>query len=346
MIQLTNVEKSFPHKGQLVHAVNDVTLSIEAGEIFGLIGYSGAGKSTLLRCMNLLEKPTSGRVVVDGQELTTLSKGALQKARRKIGMIFQHFHLLSSATVADNIAFPLRLEGMSRSDIKTRVEEMLHVVGLDGYESKYPSQLSGGQKQRVAIARALANKPDILLCDEATSALDPETTGSILKLLLDINRTLRLTIVIVTHQMEVVREICDRVAVMSEGKIVETGSVADILVNPTHPVTRRLTGMAAESAKRSFAELAEADASIVQIAFQGSLTYEPVLADVAVQTGCRFSILQGSIDLLKDVPYGRLTLKWTGDEASRRRAIMSLQARGCTVTAYESETETEVGASC
>lgn len=326
MIELVNLSKSYREKKQVLHAVKDVNLTVRKGEVFGLIGYSGAGKSTLLRCMNLLERPTAGQVLIDGMDITKLSARDLQKSRRKIGMIFQHFHLLSSATVEQNIAFPLRLERLPKATIRARVRELLELVGLTGYERKYPSQLSGGQKQRVAIARALANEPKVLLCDEATSALDPETTKSILALLTDINRKLGLTIVIVTHQMEVVREVCDRVAVMADGQIVESGTVADIFLSPENEITKGLFGQSSGVAAGSFA-----DADVVDITFTGDVTYEPVLSQVAQQSGCQFSILRGSVDLLKDVPYGRLTLKWMGDAANRRRAIMTLEARGCQV---------------
>ncbi len=225
MINLKGITKVYGKGSNAATALSGLNLSIEKGEIFGVIGHSGAGKSTLIRCINLLERPTEGEVWVDGVELTSLNQGQLQEQRRKIGMIFQHFNLLSSATVYDNIAFPLRLAGTSRTAIDTKVKDLLALVGLEEHKDKFPSQLSGGQKQRVGIARALASDPDVLLCDEATSALDPQTTDSILKLLLDINKRFHLTIVLITHEMHVIQSICDRVAVIHGGGIVEQGSM-------------------------------------------------------------------------------------------------------------------------
>lgn len=238
MINLKGITKVYGKGSNAATALSGLNLSIEKGEIFGVIGHSGAGKSTLIRCINLLERPTEGEVWVDGVELTSLNQGQLQEQRRKIGMIFQHFNLLSSATVYDNIAFPLRLAGTSRTAIDTKVKDLLALVGLEEHKDKYPSQLSGGQKQRVGIARALASDPDVLLCDEATSALDPQTTDSILKLLLDINKRFHLTIVLITHEMHVIQSICDRVAVIHGGGIVEQGKVTEVFLKPQHEVTR------------------------------------------------------------------------------------------------------------
>lgn len=238
MINLKGITKVYGKGSNAATALSGLNLSIEKGEIFGVIGHSGAGKSTLIRCINLLERPTEGEVWVDGVELTSLNQGQLQEQRRKIGMIFQHFNLLSSATVYDNIAFPLRLAGTSRTAIDTKVKDLLALVGLEEHKGKYPSQLSGGQKQRVGIARALASDPDVLLCDEATSALDPQTTDSILKLLLDINKRFHLTIVLITHEMHVIQSICDRVAVIHGGGIVEQGKVTEVFLKPQHEVTR------------------------------------------------------------------------------------------------------------
>lgn len=238
MINLKGITKVYGKGSNAATALSGLNLSIEKGEIFGVIGHSGAGKSTLIRCINLLERPTEGEVWVDGVELTSLNQGQLQEQRRKIGMIFQHFNLLSSATVYDNIAFPLRLAGTSRTAIDTKVKDLLALVGLEEHKDKFPSQLSGGQKQRVGIARALASDPDVLLCDEATSALDPQTTDSILKLLLDINKRFHLTIVLITHEMHVIQSICDRVAVIHGGGIVEQGKVTEVFLKPQHEVTR------------------------------------------------------------------------------------------------------------
>ena len=238
MIELKNVTKTFSAGSNTVHAVKDVSLVIEKGEIFGIIGFSGAGKSTLVRCINLLERPNSGKVFVDDKDLTALSARDLRKARKKIGMIFQHFNLMPSRTVADNVEYSLFGSGLTKAQKKAKVRELLALVDIADKENSYPSQLSGGQKQRVAIARALANDPKVLLCDEATSALDPQTTASILELLQSLNKKLGITIVVITHEMAVVKQICDRVAVMENGNVVEEGDVFSIFANPKHQITK------------------------------------------------------------------------------------------------------------
>ena len=238
MIKLVNVEKTYYSKAGNIAALKKTNLEIKEGTIFGIIGLSGAGKSTLIRCINMLEVPTSGQVFVDGQELTAMSEAQLRKARQNIGMIFQHFNLLASRTVFDNVAFPLEIQGIPRDKIKARVEELLELVQLSDRGDYYPSQLSGGQKQRVGIARALASNPKVLLSDEATSALDPQTTKSILQLLRDINSRLNLTIVMITHQMEVVKEICDQVAVIENGTIIEEGSMYKVFTEPQQETTK------------------------------------------------------------------------------------------------------------
>jgi D-methionine transport system ATP-binding protein len=240
MIELKNITKDFPEKGVSSIVLSDISLTVPKGKIFGIIGESGAGKSTLVRCINLLERPTSGGVYIDGQNMMALSPSALAVARRNIGMIFQHFNLLSSATVFENVAFPLKLNKLPKDVIKKRVLELLSLVGLENKTDNYPAKLSGGQKQRVAIARALANNPEILLCDEATSALDPATTYSILSLLKDINRKMNITILLITHEMEAVKTICDEVAVLNKGKLIEQGIISEIFSHPRHELTRRL----------------------------------------------------------------------------------------------------------
>lgn len=237
MIRFENVSKTFRGNEKQVEAVKEVNLHIKKGEIFGIIGYSGAGKSTLVRCINLLERPDRGRIWIGDTEITALKGKSLRKQRRKIGMIFQQFHLFASRNVYKNVAYPLKHQGLTGQEIKKRVEELLNLVGLEDKASAYPSQLSGGQKQRAAIARALANEPDILLCDEATSALDPKTTTAILRLLQEVNRKLGVTIVVITHEMQVVKEICGRVAVMEGGSVVEEGEVFDIFSNPHEKIT-------------------------------------------------------------------------------------------------------------
>jgi D-methionine transport system ATP-binding protein len=244
MIELINISKVFYKKKTAVSALSDVSLRVAEGEIFGVIGASGAGKSTLIRCINLLERPTAGRVIVNGQEMLQLSSRQLALARRDIGMIFQHFNLLSSRTVFENIAFPLELSHVPRQEIDRRVRELLALVGLEEKAHDYPVSLSGGQKQRVAIARTLASNPRVLLCDEATSALDPDTTMSILALLKDINLRFRITILLITHEMNVVRAICDKVAVISEGRLIEEGAVREVFTHPRMELTRRFISSA------------------------------------------------------------------------------------------------------
>ena len=263
MIELTHISKNFVSGGRTVHAVQDVSLSIGKGEIFGIIGFSGAGKSTLVRCINLLERPTSGSVTVDGKEMTALSARELRQARKKIGMIFQHFNLMPSRTVFGNVAYPLRGSGLSREQIADKVHRLLELVGIGDKAEAYPKQLSGGQKQRVAIARALANDPNVLLCDEATSALDPQTTKAILRLLKNLNEKLGITVVIITHEMVVVKEICDRVAVMEHGRVVEQGEVFNVFADPRQEITRSF--IHTTSNLRKIEELIEEDSPVVQL---------------------------------------------------------------------------------
>ncbi|WP_438444905.1 methionine ABC transporter ATP-binding protein [Gorillibacterium sp. sgz5001074] len=331
MIRLEHIEKSYTVGKLTVPALRRVDLDVKQGEIFGVIGHSGAGKSTLIRCINLLERPTEGRVFVDGVELSALPDKRLQEERRKIGMIFQHFNLLSSATVAKNVAFPLELAGLPKADIRDRVRSLLALVGLEEHADKYPSQLSGGQKQRVGIARALANEPKVLLCDEATSALDPQTTNSILALLLDINKKLGLTIVLITHEMHVIRSICDRVAVIDGGTIVEEGPVTEVFLKPQHPTTKDFVEQVADrfELKEALAhEKAAGSRSIVRITYLGETTYEPVLFEAARETGTPISILQGTISRMKDTPYGQLVVEFGGSDSQVSDTITLLRTRG------------------
>jgi D-methionine transport system ATP-binding protein len=326
VIEFEHVEKAFLVEGKPVNALHPVSLRIEASEVFGIIGHSGAGKSTLARLINLLERPTAGRVLIDGEDVTALNASALRDHRRKTGMIFQHFNLLSSKTVIDNVAFPLKLAGWtSRRDIRARVNELLELVGLTDQGKKYPAQLSGGQKQRVGIARALAYHPKILICDEATSALDPQTTQSVLQLLSRINRELGLTIALITHEMDAVRRICDRVAVLDAGRVVESGPVTDVFLHPRHPTTRRFVfeneHIDEEQRREDFAHV---QGRIVHLTFQGDHTYTPLLGQVARETGVDYSILSGRIDRIKETPYGQLTLALVGGDTDL--AISRLQA--------------------
>nr|WP_215730935.1 methionine ABC transporter ATP-binding protein [Pseudomonas lalucatii] len=291
-------------------------LHIARGEVFGIIGHSGAGKSTLLRLINRLEEPSGGRIVVDEVDTTALDADGLRRFRQRVGMIFQHFNLLSSKTVAANVALPLKLAGeLPRREIDRRVAALLARVGLQEHAHKYPAQLSGGQKQRVGIARALATEPQILLCDEATSALDPQTTAQVLQLLAEINRELGLTIVLITHEMDVIRRVCDRVAVMDAGQIVELGAVAEVFLHPQHPTTKRFVleseHVDEDEQRDDFAHVA---GRILRLTFQGQATYAPLLGTVARDTGVDYSILAGRIDRIKDTPYGQLTLALTGGD--------------------------------
>ena len=316
MIEFQNVHKTYRVAGKEIPALHPTSLTIENGQVFGLIGHSGAGKSTLLRLINRLENASGGKITVDGEEVTALDANGLRRFRQQVGMIFQHFNLLASKTVADNVALPLTLAGeLSRSDIDRRVAELLARVGLSDHANKYPAQLSGGQKQRVGIARALATKPKILLCDEATSALDPQTTASVLQLLAEINRELKLTIVLITHEMDVIRRVCDQVGVMDAGVIVEQGSVAEVFLHPKHPTTKRFVQEDEhidESEQRD--DFAHVPGRIVRLTFQCEATYAPLLGTVARETGVDYSILAGRIDRIKEVPYGQLTLAVTGGD--------------------------------
>lgn len=316
MIEFHHVHKAYRVEGREIPALQPTDLAIQSGEVFGLIGHSGAGKSTLLRLINRLEEPSGGRIVIEGEDVTALDSEGLRRFRQRVGMIFQHFNLLSSKTVAENVALPLKLAGeLSRAEIDRRVAELLARVGLSDHARKYPAQLSGGQKQRVGIARALATQPKILLCDEATSALDPQTTASVLQLLAEINRELNLTIVLITHEMDVIRRVCDRVAVMDNGVIVEQGPVADVFLHPQHPTTQRFVledEQVDEGEQRD--DFAHVAGRILRLTFRGEATYAPLLGTVARQTGVDYSILAGRIDRIKDTPYGQLTLALTGGD--------------------------------
>ena len=320
--------------GSPVPVLEGVSLSIRKGEIFGIIGRSGAGKSTLVRCLNLLERPTTGRVVVSGREMTALDGRALRRARRDIGMIFQHFNLLTARTVAGNVAFALEVAGVPRAEIATRVPELLDLVGLKDKADSYPSELSGGQKQRVGIARALANRPSVLLCDEATSALDPETTEQILALLKDINRRLGLTIVLITHEMQVLRDIASHVAVLDHGRLVEQGETYDVLAFPQSAVARSfLSGIVAHDLPSAVAARIGPVAGpgtepILKLVLTGAAADEPVLADLVTRFGVRPHVLHGRIDYVGDRPLGVLTVGLGADEARLGAVVGHLSSLG------------------
>jgi D-methionine transport system ATP-binding protein len=326
VIRFEAVHKSYRVEGRELPALHPFDLDIERGEVFGIIGHSGAGKSTLIRLINLLERPSGGRILIDGVDLAALEPPALRAQRRRIGMIFQHFNLLASQTVAENVAFPLRLAGgRDERALRDRVAGLLERVGLAEHALKRPAQLSGGQKQRVGIARALANDPTVLLCDEATSALDPQTTASVLDLLGRINRELGLTIVLITHEMDVIRRVCDRVAVLDAGRIVERGEVADVFLHPRHPTTRRFVSEALpeEEAGEHYARV---PGRLLRLSFRGETTWSPALSRVARDTGVDFNILAGRVDRIKDLPYGQLTLAVQGDRTEA--ALGQLRAAG------------------
>lgn len=331
MIQFERVHKTYKVSGREITALETCNLHIPQGQIFGLIGHSGAGKSTLLRLINRLEEPSGGRILVADEDVTALDAKGLRRFRQGLGMIFQHFNLLASKTVADNVAMPLRLAGEhSTAQIRERVAMLLDRVGLSDHALKYPAQLSGGQKQRVGIARALATEPKILLCDEATSALDPQTTAQVLQLLNELNRELNLTIVLITHEMDVIRRVCDQVAVMDAGLIVEQGQVADVFLHPKHPTTRRFVYEAEQLDEQEMAaDFARVEGRIVRLTFQGEATYAPLLGQIARQSGVDYSILSGRIDHIRDTPYGQLTLSLVGGDASA--AIEQLEAARVTV---------------
>ncbi len=334
MIELQHIDKIYHTSSGDLHALKDINLTINEGEIFGIIGLSGAGKSTLVRCINMLEKPTSGKVIVDGQEMTALGEEQLRKARQNIGMIFQHFNLLSSRTVFGNIAFPLEIQGLDKAAIQKKVEPLLDLVGLKDRADHYPGQLSGGQKQRVGIARALASDPKVLLCDEATSALDPQTTESILNLLRDINKRLHITIVMITHQMNVVKEICDRVAVIENGEIIEQGSMVDIFTNPQKATTREFVASIQHNDLPDFVRKLDihkdykaGDKALVSLSFIGDSAGEPIVSVLIKEYDTNVNILTANIENLQDTPFGTLLIEVEGDEAHLKKALDYLHER-------------------
>ncbi|WP_291293539.1 methionine ABC transporter ATP-binding protein [Enterococcus sp.] len=336
MISLKDITVTFtqPNK-ETVQAVKNVSLEVDKGDVYGIVGYSGAGKSTLVRVINLLQRPTSGSVVVNQTELTALPAKALREKRKTIGMIFQHFNLMDSRNVFDNVDFSLKYAGISKQERRQKVTELLSLVGLEEKAQSFPSQLSGGQKQRVAIARALANDPEILLCDEATSALDPKTTLQILALLKKLNRKLGLTIVIITHEMQVVKEICNKVAVMENGEIIEQGKSVQIFSQPTKSLTKDFIRTATHidqaletilgSAK--FSSLAKNE-WLVELSYVGDQTNEPLIAQLYSRYQVTTNILYGNVEILQDVPIGSLIVSLSGEYGQRKRALDFLAEQG------------------
>ena len=332
MIELKHVSKTFDSgTAGGVDALKDVSLTIEDGDIYGIIGMSGAGKSTLVRCINLLERPTSGEIVVNGQRLDTMTPAQLREARRGITMIFQHFNLLMQRTCLKNVCFPMELVGVKKDEAEKRARELLDLVGLPDKANAYPAQLSGGQQQRIAIARALATDPKVLLCDEATSALDPNTTRQILELIRDINKKLGITVVVITHQMSVVEEICDSVAILDGGVVVEQGEVREIFANPKTAAARRLVAPNGGSAARDLSSFAPDD-HVVRVTFNGSSAAKPLVASLAAEKGILVSVLSADTRDLSGQCYGSMLLKLPRDTEQAKQAAAYMRSQnGVTV---------------
>jgi len=346
MIELYNIHVTFQEQKNKVHAVKNVSLHINRGEIFGIVGYSGAGKSTLVRVINLLQRPTTGDVIVGGQSLLKLAPKELRQTRKKIGMIFQHFNLLKSQTIFENVYYPLRKSDLSKEERYKKVMSLLELVGIANKKDAYPSQLSGGQKQRVAIARALANDPEVLLCDEATSALDPKTTRSILKLLKQVNEQLNLTIVIITHEMEVIKEVCQRVAVMEKGEVIEVGDIVTIFNQPKEQLTKDFVRTANQIDRAleqilnhpSIAQIGEEDV-LVQISYVGPKTSKPLISRLYSQFQVEVNILHGNIEVLNQTPVGNLIVILSGSKVSQKKAIAYLKEQGIQVRVLQGSME-------
>lgn len=326
MIQIRSLSKTFQTKNAEVHALRDIDLQIEKGDIFGIIGMSGAGKSTLVRCMNMLEKPTKGSVLLDGLDLANLSDTQLRQARHSIGMIFQQFNLLMQRTAEGNIRFPLEISGVDKETAKKRAKELLELVGLTDKANAYPSQLSGGQKQRIAIARALATNPKVLLCDEATSALDPNTTSSILALLKDINKRLGITIVIITHEMSVIEEICNRVAIISDSRIAESGSVAEIFSHPKTEAAQRLVFPEGKHTTDHFTGRRS-----VRVVFDGTSSFEPVIANMILAFQSPVNIMFADTKNIEGKAFGQMVLQLPENQMLADKMMSYLDSRGLTV---------------
>lgn len=341
MIDIQDLSLTYAGPQGPVHALKNINLHIQAGEVFGIIGRSGAGKSSLVRCMNLLNRPGSGKMIVNGRDLLQLSDAQLRQARQEIGMVFQHFNLLSSRTVFDNAALPLELAGVSKAEIAQRITPLLELVGLAHLANRYPAQISGGQKQRVGIARALASNPRVLLSDEATSALDPETTRSILDLLRQVNRELGVTVVLITHQMQVIKQIADRVAVMEAGQVVELGAVLDVFTNPQQAITQSLIDeIVPQELPASVQQRVQAlslglpagqSGQLLRLSYAGDSAYQPVLSHLIRELGLDLSILHGQIDDIQGQTFGSLAVFTSGPPAQITAAIAYLQRNGVQV---------------
>ncbi len=348
MIDIRGLTQTFAGANGPVEVLRGIDLQIQPGEVFGIIGKSGAGKSSLVRAINLLNRPTSGTVIVNGRDLTQLNDADLRAARREIGMVFQHFNLLSSRTVFDNAALPLELAGMDKAAIRQRVEPLLELVGLSALAQRYPAQISGGQKQRVGIARAVASQPKVLLSDEATSALDPETTRSILALLRKVNREMGLTVVLITHQMQVIKDVADRVAVIEAGRIVEIGSVVEVFTRPQQAITKslideivpqelpasvleRVQALTAQLASNGNSAISGVTGQLLRLSYAGESAYQPILSHLIRELGLDLSILHGQIDEIQGQTFGSLALFASGGGAQLQSAVAYLRGHGVEV---------------
>lgn len=335
MITFQDVKKVYTGQSQTVTALDSVNLHVNKGDIYGVIGSSGAGKSSLIRCVNLLERPTSGKVIVNGQDIVSLSSKDLRAAKKNIGMVFQHFNLLNTKTVFTNVAMPLLLSKMPKEQVKARVDELLSFVGLQEKANDYPDQLSGGQKQRIGIARALATQPSVLLCDEATSALDPQTTESILQLLKQINDKYEITILIITHEMSVIRDICDRVAVLDEGKIIEEGSVFEVFAQPKTEIARNfVSSVMNDTIPNSVYKQIEKQGehcTIYRIIFSGESAGDPLLSQIAKKFDVQINVLFGNITELQEQPFGNLIVSFDGDPTEIKRVIDYVYEQNITI---------------
>ncbi len=331
MIKLENITKEFFTGNSRITAVDNVSLDIGKAEIYGIIGLSGAGKSTLIRCLNRLEEPTSGRIIIDNIDITSLDKEGLRKQRKEIGMIFQHFNLLAQKTVYENIAFPLHLENLGKKDIENRVDELLSFVELEDKKYSYPSELSGGQKQRVAIARAIANNPKVLLSDEGTSALDPQTTKSILNLLKKTRDKFGLTIVMITHQMEVVKQVCDKVAIMEDGKVIEANTVENLFKSPKTKTAKSFISSIHASLDEEVLNPVDFKGKLIRLAFIGESSKRPIVSRLIKTFDINVNILSGSIDTLQATNVGHLILEIIGQESEVDKALEYLENENVTV---------------
>ncbi|KAF1305726.1 ATP-binding cassette domain-containing protein [Enterococcus saccharolyticus] len=350
MIELKDISVTFKQGNREIHAVKNVNLSVDKGDVYGIVGYSGAGKSTLVRVINLLQRPTEGSVEINNVEYTGLKPKQLRAKRKSIGMIFQHFNLMKNRSIFQNVEFSLKYQGKSKQERREKVTELLELVGLSDKIDSYPNQLSGGQKQRVAIARALANDPEILLCDEATSALDPKTTLQILALLRELNKKLGLTIVLITHEMQVVKEICNKVAVMENGEVIEQGDSVQIFSKPEKPLTKDFIRTATHIdqaletilGSESFSHLEE-DEWLVELSYVGDSTSEPLIAQLYREFQLTTNILYGNVEIIQDVPLGSLVVTLAGNLEQRYKAFDYLIAQGVYVNILKKAEDTQVG---